>query len=179
MSSKALSVCLLVLGLAACGAKENSPRGPVADDPHDVQVIAPGKATCLVTTKDQNRIGAQITNSVRSQVGFASVEPNGLLARAAALHACDMAKRGRMTHVGSRTNGPGARVKAARYKPSLTAENIAAGPFDLQQVLHEWNRSPGHLDNILIPKIRDFGIGQAIGADGKTRFWAAVYGAPK
>lgn len=178
MSTRALSACFLVLGLAACGAKETSTQGPVADDPHDVQVIAPGKATCLVTTKDQNRIGSQITNSVRSQVGFAPVKPSELLARAAAFHACDMAKRGRMTHVGSPMKGPGARVKAARYKPSLTAENIAAGPFDLQQVLHEWNRSSGHLNNILIPQIRDFGIGQAIGADGKTRFWVAVYGAP-
>lgn len=179
VSAKVLSVGVLFLGLAACGAKDTGTPGPAAADPHDVQVIASGEATCLATTRDQNRIGAHRTNSVRSRVGFASVEPNDILAMVAAGHACDMAKRGRMTHVGSKTSGPGARVKVLGYKPALTAENIAAGPFDLQRVLHEWNRSPGHLENILIPNIRDYGIGQAIGADGKTRFWAAVYAAPR
>lgn len=173
VSAKALSAGVLFLGLAACGVKDAGTPGPVAGDPHDVQVI---EATCLMTTRHQNRIGAHSTNNVRSRVGFASVEPNDILAEVAARHACDMARRGRMTHVGSKASGPGARVKALGYKPALTAENIAAGPFDLQRVLHEWNQSPGHLENILIPNIRDYGIGQALGADGKTRFWVAVYG---
>ena len=61
----------------------------------------------------------------------------------------------------------------------VTAENIAAGHFDLNRVLHEWNVSTGHHANIVIPQMRHMGIGEAVGADGKTRFWAAVYAAPR
>ena len=71
------------------------------------------------------------------------------------------------------------RVKGAGYRPAVTAENIAAGPFDLARVLAAWNRSPGHLGNIMLPPVSDFGIGHAVAADGKTIFWAAVYAAPK
>lgn len=179
MSAKMLSVGMLCLGLAACAANETERSAPPILDPHDIQVIAAGKATCFKTTEEQNRIGARATNRIRDRIGFAPVEPNAILAKAAARHACDMANRGRMTHVGSKTSGPAARVKNLGYKPRLTAENIAAGPFDLHRVLHEWNHSPGHLENILLPSVRDYGIGQAIGADGKTRFWAAVYAAPQ
>ncbi|WP_330450999.1 hypothetical protein FLP41_12330 [Paracoccus marcusii] len=56
------------------------------------------------------------------------MQANDLLARAAARHACDMAQRGRMTHAGSRSSGPSQRVKALGYAPTVTAENIAAGP---------------------------------------------------
>ena len=161
--------------LAACGdgtvIKDN--------DPHSVQATAPGEATCLATSAAQNGAGVAATNSVRRAAGLAPVQSNMLLAQVAAQHACDMAQRGRMTHVGSKTTGPGPRVKAKGYAPMLTAENIAAGPYDLPRVLSEWNRSAGHLRNINIPQVRDYGVGQAIGADGKTRFWAAIYAAPK
>ncbi len=89
-----------------------------------------------------------------------------------------MARRGVMAHHGSRTSGPAQRVKARGYRPSVTAENIAAGRFGLDGVLQAWNSSPGHLGNILIPQLRDYGIGHAIAADGKTVFWTAVYAAP-
>ena len=48
-----------------------------------------------------------------------------------------------------------------------------------KRVLAEWNASGGHRANMLIPQVRHYGIGQAIGPDGRTRFWAAVYAAPK
>lgn len=163
--------------LAACGGQTGG--APAARDPHDVQATAPGKAGCVRTTADQNAAGAQVTNAARQRAGLPPVRANMLLAEVAAQHACDMATRGVMTHRGSKTTGPGPRVKARGYAPRLTAENIAAGPFDLPRVLSEWNRSRGHLDNIMIPQVRDYGIGQAIGSDGRTRFWAAIYAAPK
>ncbi|MFC3167103.1 CAP domain-containing protein [Paracoccus fontiphilus] len=149
------------------------------DDPHAMQLMPAGKATCLSTSSSQNGHGASATNAVRRSAGLAPVQPDPVLARVAAQHACDMAQRGRMTHAGSRTSGPGPRVKAAGYAPSVTAENIAAGPFSQDRVLAEWNASGGHRANMLIPQVRDYGIGQAIGPDGRTRFWAAVYAAPK
>lgn len=84
-----------------------------------------------------------------------------------------------MTHAGGSRKGPGQRVKALGYSPRITAENTAAGPYNIEQVFAQWNSSRGHLRNISIPQIRDFGIGQATGSDGRTQYWAAVYGAPK
>lgn len=144
-----------------------------------VQATAPGNAQCTQTSSAENVAIAAVANEQRAVRGLAPVKPNGKLARAAALHACDMARRGLMAHHGSTTKGPAPRVKAQGYRPMVTAENIAAGPFGLSQVLGIWNQSPGHLSNILIPDVREVGIGRAVAADGKTVFWAAVYAAPR
>lgn len=173
---------ILVLGtvlVAGCAAQPADPPDSGKGDPHDVQVTQPGRAACLSTSDDQNRSGAVATNAVRRNAGLAPVRPHPVLARVAAGHACDMAMRGRMTHRGSATTGPGPRVKAAGYAPSVTAENIAAGPFSLNRVLAEWNASGGHRANMVIPQLRHYGIGRATGPDGRTQFWAAVYAAPR
>ncbi|MDP5306912.1 CAP domain-containing protein [Paracoccus spongiarum] len=179
MSQLATAAALVLACAVLAGCAPSGGPGPAAGDPREVQASPPGKAGCVPTTADQNARGAQATNAARRRAGLPPVRSNMLLAEVAARHACDMASRGVMTHRGSRSSGPGPRVKARGYAPRLTAENIAAGPFDLPRVLSEWNRSQGHLDNIMIPQVRDYGIGQAVGADGRTRFWAAVYAAPK
>lgn len=179
---ESLRQAMLVLGtavVAGCAAPPVEAPDKGKNNLHDVQVTGPGKATCLATTPDQARRGAAATNVVRGQTGLAPIRPDPLLAQVAADHACDMARRGRMTHRGSSTSGPGPRVKAAGYAPAVTAENIAAGPFTLERVLSEWNASGGHRANMMIPHLRHYGIGQAIGPDGRTRFWAAVYAAPR
>ncbi len=119
------------------------------------------------------------TNALRQRSGLPPVQANDLLARAAARHACDMAQRGRMTHAGSRSSGPSQRVKALGYAPTVTAENIAAGPFGPGSGSGGMERLCGHVSNIMIPQVSNFGIGQALGADGRTRYWAAVYAAPR
>ncbi|SNT68673.1 CAP domain-containing protein [Paracoccus seriniphilus] len=167
-----LATAVLVTACASAPAQKG------ARDPHDVQAAPPGRAACASPSAAEVQAAAQATNASRLSRGLPPVRANMLLAEVAAQHACDMARRGLMSHRGSRTSGPGARVKARGYAPRLTAENIAAGPFDLQRVLHEWNVSSGHLDNITIPQVRDFGIGHAVGSDGRTRFWAAIYAAP-
>lgn len=172
-----LNLMFLAL-VAACGTTGGAGR-PGPPDPHDVQASAPGEAQCFTTSPAENAYGAQETNAVRARRGLAPLAPDPLIARVAAEHACDMARRGLMTHGGSHSSGPGERVKARGYRPVLTAENIAAGPYDLNRVLHEWEISPMHLANMLYPQQRGFGIGRAIGSDGRTVFWSAVYAAPK
>ncbi len=172
-----ISLALLTFA-GGCGVSA-VPNKPAPRGPYDVQATAPGEAQCEATSAADNAYGAQITNATRAKSGLPPVRPNAVLAQVAASHACDMAKRGLMTHGGSRTTGPGQRVKLQGYRPMLTAENIAAGPFDLNRVLREWQVSPLHIANMVYPQQRDFGIGRAIGSDGKTVFWAAVYAAPK
>ena len=139
------------------------------------QVLAGGTATCRTLTPAEARAALDTTNAIRAQRRLTPLAMNQKLQRAAEAHACDMASRGVMTHQGAAGAGPTARVKQNGYRPRLTAENIAAGRFDLQRVQQEWARSPGHLANILIKGATDFGIGYAVGADGKTLFWAAIY----
>lgn len=171
-------LCAAALGAAALAGCAPAPAVQ-GNDPHAMQLLAAGDATCLATTARQNAVAVAATNRMRAASGLPPVGADDRLAQAAARHACDMARRGRMTHVGSTTHGPAPRVKALGYAPAVTAENIAAGHFDLNRVLAEWNASAGHRANIVIPQVRDMGIGQAVGADGKTRFWAAVYAAPR
>ncbi|WP_265502129.1 CAP domain-containing protein [Paracoccus beibuensis] len=168
-------LALCGLALAGCAA----PSADLGTDAYAVQVAEPGEATCAATSASENAAGAAATNSARSRASLPPVTARPVLAKVAAAHACDMAKRGRMTHIGSTTSGPAARVRAAGYAPSVTAENIAAGPYTLPRVLQEWNSSQGHLSNIMLPQVRDYGIGRAIGADGRTVYWAAVYAAPR
>ena len=175
LSAVALSCAIL----AGCAQTTPDIRIGGDDDPYAMQLMPAGKATCLATSSSQNSHGAAATNAVRRNAGLPPVQPNAVLARVAAQHACDMAQRGRMTHTGSRTKGPGPRVKAAGYAPMVTAENIAAGPYPLPRVLQEWNSSQGHRTNIMLPQVRDFGIGRAVGADGRTVYWSAVYAAPR
>jgi uncharacterized protein YkwD len=165
-------------GLAACAAPTAGVVSHHPDGYPDVQASAPGPATCPATTPAEAEAAVRATNAARAARGLAPVVPDARLSAAAAAHACDMARRGLMSHGGSATSGPSQLVKARGYAPRITAENIAAGPFGQDRVLAEWNGSAGHLANILIPQLRDVGIGRAIGTDGRTVFWAAVYAAP-
>ncbi|MCQ0972089.1 CAP domain-containing protein [Paracoccus sp. TK19116] len=171
---RAFTACAFLSVAASCSSTVTPNRDT---GPHDVKASPPGKAQCFGPNSAEQAMGVQATNRARSSAGLPSVKADGALARAAAAHACDMAERGIMTHTGSSTSGPSARVKKLGYAPRVTAENIAAGPYSAAQAFAAWNGSSGHLQNILIPQMRDFGVGSAVGSDGKTVYWAAVYAA--
>lgn len=177
--SRMVLAAAMALALAGCAAETAVTRSASSSKYPDVQASAPGAAECFATSAAENAAAAAATNAARKAAGLPAVTPDVTLARAASAHACDMARRGLMAHHGSTTKGPAARVKALGYAPKLTAENIAAGPFSLSRVLSEWNRSSGHLENINIPQVQEVGIGRAIGSDGRTVFWSAVYADPK
>ncbi|WP_444431293.1 CAP domain-containing protein [Rhodobacter capsulatus] len=180
---------LALLCLAACAAAPTAPppapgaaAGPrlpgrvVWTDGHgDVAVAAAGRASCPATSAAMAATGLAVTNATRAQAGLAPMRSDPVLDRVAAAHACDMANRGTMTHAGSATTGPMARARQMGYRPQTIAENIAAGRFGLNGTLEQWSASPKHRANITIPSLRDFGIGTATAADGKTTFWTAVY----
>ncbi|MFN3526185.1 MAG: CAP domain-containing protein [Paracoccus sp. (in: a-proteobacteria)] len=116
-------------------------------------------------------------NNQRQGNGLPAVRVHPALVQAAAQQACDMARRGQMSHSGR--GGVGARVRSAGYGASVTAENIGAGQVDAAGVVRMWVQSPSHLSNILHRRVRDIGVGQAIGADGRTRYWSLVLAAPR
>ena len=156
------------------------PSGIVrTDGKGDVTVIAAGQATCLQTSPEQTAAAMAAANQLRAQRGLAPLRNDPRLQKAAEAHACEMARRGLMTHAGTTTRGPSGRIKQLGYAPRITSENIAAGRLNLNQTLREWHSSPAHLSNVVIPGLQHHGIGHAVGADGKSLFWAAVYAAPR
>lgn len=156
------------------------PRGYVRTDGHgDIAVSLAGAASCTRTTPAEAAASVAAANTARARRGLAPLVNDPRLQRAAEDHACEMARRGTMTHVGTATKGPSARVKKLGYRPAITSENIAAGRMDLGRVIAEWTGSPDHLSNIVIPGLRHHGIGHAVAVDGKSTFWAAVYAQPR
>lgn len=173
---------VIYAGLAAiflADAAGADARINVRSDLTVVQAAQPGVPSCLATSRAEAEAALAATNALRRQHGLRPLRVNAALTAAATNHACEMAARGLMSHEGRGNTGPAQRVRAAGFQPRLTAENIAAGPFTLERVVAEWNRSPGHMGNILVPQMRDFGIGRAVAADGRTVFWTAVYAVPR
>lgn len=134
-----------------------------------------GRVICLETSNQENSAAAAATSQLRRSEGLGKIRPSERLAEAAAKHACDMARRNEMTHQGSKLRKPSQRVRAEGYRTRMVAENIGKGFSRVEHVLEAWNRSQGHRDNIMLPEVRDFGIGKAVAADGMTVYWAAVY----
>lgn len=168
------ALCLMLVGCTQTDARQTG--GGTGRS--DVQASAPGGAVCHTASTTETARGVAATNQARVGAGLPPVRASAQLSQAAARHACDMARRGRMTHQGSSSSGPAQRIKSTGYRPTVTAENIAAGPYGIDRVLSEWAASSGHAANILIPQVSAFGIGHATGSDGRTQYWVAIYAAP-
>ena len=176
----------LVAGCAAppapapeVAAAPGLPGKVVWTDGHgDLAVATAGAAACPTTSAAEVSAALARTNAVRREAGLAPLAANPVLQRVAEKHACDMARRGLMTHAGTSTTGPLARAKQEGYRPRVISENIAAGApgrFTLTGTLEQWALSPKHRANITIAQMQDFGIGHAVAADGTATFWTAVY----
>lgn len=188
-----LPACFVVVLLAACAGEKAETVAPPTSGPvtglpgkvirtdghQDFQLTQSGAARCNLISTEEIRRALTVNNNARARLGLKPMQFNKKAQAAAEAQACDMATRGTMTHKGSTTKGPSARIKAQGYKPTVTAENIAAGRFTFDQVTAEWVHSPNHLENIIIPGLKDFGTAYAIGADGKTGFYAGVYAQPR
>ena len=92
---------------------------------------------------------------------------------AAQRHANDMARRNRMTHVGSDGSNAGQRITRAGFRWSSWAENLASGYTSSSAVVWAWLNSSGHRANMLNPRFRWMGVGIAY-AHGRY-WWCAVF----
>lgn len=94
----------------------------------------------------------------------------------AQLQADWMAETGRVTHAGNPVAGLNlsARLRKVEYLLKNTAENVAGGQRNVNEVMQAWVSSPAHRANILGP-YEDVGFGIATASDG-TIYWCAVFG---
>ena len=121
-------------------------------------------------------------NQYRANHGLAPVALDRRLAQAAQAHSEDMAKRDFFEHEGSDGSEMPERLARAGYFYRVAAENIAAGLASPEKTVDRWMSSEGHRRNILIPEIREVGVGYVYlredrGAAQYHHYWTLTLGA--
>ena len=103
---------------------------------------------------------------------------NPKLNAAAQAHADDMAERSYYSHQSQDGRSANDRMRAQGYQSAITAENIAAGQQSAEEVVAGWLKSAGHCRNILMPDLREIGLGVAIKPSSERgSYWVQNFGA--
>ena len=114
---------------------------------------------------------------------FPAVPPlkaSALLARAALIHAQDMASHDFFEHEGSDRSTPAVRATRVGYEWRSVGENIAAGSTTAEQVVDGWLKSPGHCANIMSDRFTEMGIAFATNPKSDAGiYWSQVFGKPR
>ncbi|HMN85804.1 MAG TPA: CAP domain-containing protein [Bauldia sp.] len=127
-------------------------------------------------TVDPGTAAAKIS-AYRKSKGLSAVTVSGTLNGIAGAQARAMASAGKMGH--SVGGAFPARMSRGGYDAAIAAENLAAGPQNLDQAFESWKKSPGHNANLLKPGVTEIGIAVAYTPNGRFRdYWALVLAAP-
>lgn len=120
----------------------------------------------------------ELTNAARKKEALPPLRPQDQLAKAAWLHAEDMARRGYFSHTDPMGRQPWDRLEAQGYRYRACAENIAYGAKTPAQVVNLWLKSPGHRKNLL-GSFDEIGVGFARSSGKKPRrYWVQVFATP-
>ncbi len=111
-------------------------------------------------TDDAGRLLARV-NAVRAAAGVPPVAIAGRLSLAARSHTEDLARRGVLSHEGGDGARLAGRLARAGYPFRLAAENLAQGVATPGEAVELWLASPGHRRNLLLPEVREIGVGHA------------------
>lgn len=103
---------------------------------------------------------------------------NDALAKAAQLHADDMAANNYLSHDSLDGRTVVDRIKAAGYPGAPGGENIARGLLDADGVVRDWLDSPVHCTALMDPDFASVGIGLAYRdeAAGRVVYWVQDFG---
>lgn len=113
---------------------------------------------------------SQISAFRRAQK-LSAVTQDGKLAAVALMQARAMSTSGKVSHD---VGGPFS-VRVAELRKSKAAENIAAGFLTFPETLKQWEDSPGHRANLLMPGARKVGVASVANPKSPYRmFWAMV-----
>jgi uncharacterized protein YkwD len=154
MKSIALSLLASLTFIAAAPAE--SPYEPLV-------VVQP--APIVVRLAEERQLVADV-NGIRARQGLPGVAVDGLLSKAAFLHAQDMARRRYFGHFTPDGASLPDRLDAVGFHWSVAAENIALDE-DESHANAALLESPDHRANILDPRVRKIGVaalGVGIGA---------------
>jgi uncharacterized protein YkwD len=116
-------------------------------------------------------------NAERKARGLAPLRLNDALDKAAQRHACDNAKRRTTSHVSGDGSKLQHRLKRVGYDYQAAAENTGRGFASGKRAVQWWMASPGHKKNMLMPDVREVGIGIAMSDAPDSRLhWILVMG---
>jgi uncharacterized protein YkwD len=104
-------------------------------------------------------------NSFRHAHGLPSLYRSGAMQAIAQRHANSMAARHSMDHAG---------FYSERGPAGARAENVAWGCATESCAISMWERSAGHRANMLLSRVRSYGVASAIG--GGRRYWCLDLG---
>lgn len=115
-------------------------------------------------------------NRNRRAAGLEPLRASGVLAKAARLHARNMASEGFFEHTDPQGRGPSERVELfdGQGELSFVGENIAAGYGSVAEACRGWMNSPGHRANILGEGYTHIGGGFARGGS-YGRYYVQVF----
>lgn len=173
-----LAACIVVVPLplvAPGGVARPAVVAPVADygRPPATAACAPAAGAAAA----EATVIAQV-NAERSARRLAPLAPAARLRAVAQGHACDNAARGVFGHVGSDGSDLTIRLARGGYPHGVAAENTGRGFAGPLQAAYYWTTSPGHAANLLHPAVREAGLGQATGRDGRP-YWVLVLAQPR
>lgn len=159
--SRCLALGLLALSMLACAAAlmpaHASARG-----------TCPSEDATFTTTAETPALRASVlclVNVTRLQRGLPALHRDARLEAAAQAHTDDMIGHG-LTHTGSDGSTYYQRISATGYPLAVldSGEDIAQGQQTPAAVIDAWMQSPPHCQAILMPGIRDLGVGVNPGA---------------
>jgi len=122
----------------------------------------------------------ELVNAYRRENGLPPLKLHPILSKAARTHSRDLAKRDRISHIGSDGSNPWDRVKRAGYNVKMAAEVVGTGQVTIDEVMKGWRASPDHSKNLLLTNAEDMGI--ALVQDTTTEFktfWTLVVASPQ
>lgn len=120
-----------------------------------------------------------MVNSYREKNGLKPLVMDPRLKQAALAHAKDLARKDRISHFGSDGSDPWERVSRTGFEPKVAAENVGTGQLTFGEVLREWQLSPAHEKNLLLPDATHMGVAVVNEPDTQFKtFWSLVVGAP-
>jgi len=111
----------------------------------------------------------RLTNLAREKEGVPALVYSADLTPAARYHANDMREDDYFNHDSHDRKDEGlvfvcdTFTRIAKFDPAPSAENIAKGQKDAQEVVDAWMNSPGHRKNILSSSSRRIGVGKVGG----------------
>ncbi|TVS00219.1 MAG: CAP domain-containing protein [Rhodobacteraceae bacterium] len=126
---------------------------------------------CTMPPQAELEIHLAAVNAERARAGRAALVLDPALSQIAQAHACDMARRGYLSHTSPDGRSMMGRARQAGLSGYCTmGENIAQGQSDVPTAMGSWLRSDGHRRNILDRAFTHAGFGRAPGA-----YWVQLY----
>jgi uncharacterized protein YkwD len=131
--------------------------------------------TTVAVASTDSLMEGQVVDLVNTQRAKAGCEPlvvDPRLEQAAEEHSTDMAERNYFNHTTPEGLTFRDRIQSAGYANPQTAENIARGQRNAEQVMDGWMNSPGHRANILNCDLSRVGVG----LDEDGMYWTQDFG---